>query len=138
MSLTPHNKGEDHMNFAEMKKLADKAKAKIDMTPEFYQFKTKGDCVTGRLKSFSEVASGLTEGTYLQYMFETDAGLVKCALGKATDKEIGSLITIGRVYNIEFQGKEKISGGRSVNKFKIYEIDEGMLPKGSEKEKVPF
>lgn len=126
------------MNYAEMKKASEKAKARIDMTPDFYQFKEKGDSVTGRLKSFSEVSSGLTEGTYLQYMFDTDKGLTKCALGKATDKEIASLITIGRVYSIEFQGKEKISGGRSVNKFKIYEIDEGMLPKTLEKEKAPF
>jgi len=126
------------MKYSEMKEAAEKSQARVNLTPEFYQFKQNGDGFTGRLKSFSEVQSGLTEGTYLQYMFETDDGLIKCAFGKATDKEIGALIALGRVYNVEYHGKEKITGGRSVNKFKIYEIDEGLLPKSGKDEKVPF
>jgi hypothetical protein len=126
------------MKYSEMKKLAEKAKATVDLTPAFLEFKKAGDSVIGRLKNVSQVQSGLTEGHYNQYLFETDDGLVKCAVGAATDKEAGSMMVIGRVYSVEYRGKEKISGGRSVNKFKITEIDESMLPKGQGKDDVPF
>jgi hypothetical protein len=126
------------MKYIEMKKMAEKAKAVVDLTPAFLEFKKSGDGVIGRLKNVSQVQSGLSEGQYNQYLFETDDGLVKCALGAATDKEAGAMMKIGRVYSIEYKGKEKISGGRSVNKFKIAEIDESLLPKGQGKDDVPF
>jgi hypothetical protein len=126
------------MKYADMKKLAEKAKAIVDLTPAFLEFKKAGDGVTGRLKNVSQVQSGLSEGQYNQYLFETDDGLVKCAMGAATDKEAGAMMKIGRVYVVEYKGKEKISGGRSVNKFKIIEIDEGLLPKAMGDKDVPF
>ncbi len=115
------------MKYAEMKKSAEKAGAVTDLTPQFFEFKTKGDGFCGRLKHLSPVTSGLNQGTYNQYLFETDSGLLKCAFGNSTDKEIESLVKLGNIYIVEFLGKQKISGGRSVNKFKILEVDETAL-----------
>jgi len=126
------------MTYAEMKKAAEKAGALKDLTPTFFQFKKRGDGFVGKFISSSAVESGLTQGTYLQYLFEADEGLLKCALGAATDKELSALLIAGHIYSLEFLSQEKISGGRSVNKFKVMEIDPSLLPKGEVKEDIPF
>ena len=115
------------MKYSEMRKAAEKSGAFTDLTPSFFEFKQKGDGFCGRLKHTAPVTSGLNQGTYNQYLFETDSGLVKCAFGNATDKEVESLLKLGNIYIIEYLGKAKISGGRSVNKFKINEIDESAI-----------
>ena len=124
------------MKYSEMKTAATKKKAMADLSPQFYKFDKKGDGFVGRLKGVSPVQSGLSVGTYNQYVFEVDAGLLKCAMGAATDKEVAPLMKVGNVYSIEYLGKTTISGGRSVNKFKVWEIDEAAMT--GEKGDVPF
>ena len=126
------------MKYSEMKKAAEKAGALKDLTPTFFEFSKKGDGFAGKLRSVSTVQSGLGKGEYCQYLFDTDEGLVKCAFGAATDKELSAFFEPGRVFSVEFLGKIKISGGRSVNKFKILEIDPSLLPKGEGEEDLPF
>ncbi|GAI82088.1 unnamed protein product, partial [marine sediment metagenome] len=81
-----------------------------------------------------EVESGISEGIYNQYLFDTDDGLIKCAFGGATDKEAGMLMEVDRVYSVEFAGKVKITGGRTVNKFHIERIMEEVVAIPDEKE----
>lgn len=126
------------MRYADMKKAAEKAGALKDLTPTFFQFKKKGDGFVGKFVSSSPVESGLSKGSYLQYLFETDSGLLKCALGAATDKELSAVLAQGHIYSVEFLSQEKISGGRSVNKFKIMEIDLTLLPKSEDEKDIPF
>jgi len=124
------------MKYSEMKKEAEKKKALADLSPTFFAFEKKGDGFCGRLKGLSSVQSGLSQGSYNQYLFEGDAGLIKCAFGAATDKELAPLMKVGNIYTVEYLGKVKISGGRSVNKFKVYEIDEAAMT--GEAKDVPF
>lgn len=112
------------MNYDAMAKEAQKQGAMDQLTPTYREFKKAGECFVGRLKAVSSVESGLSEATYNQYLFDTDDGLIKCAFGGATDKEAGQLMSVGKVYRIEFGGKETITGGRQVNKFRIERIRE--------------
>ena len=122
------------MKYSDMKKVAQEKGSVANLTPQFFVFDKAGAGFCGRLKGFSSVSSGLSQGTYNQYLFEVDTGLLKCAFGAATDKEVAPLLHIGNVYIVEYKGKEKISGGRSVNKFSIEEIDEAAMTVGIREE----
>jgi len=126
------------MNYKDMQKKAEKVKAIEDLTPTYFEFEKKGDEIVGRYKGRSPVKSSLGEGEYHQYLFETDDGLIKFAMGQSTDKEAGALMGVNGVYVVTFQGKQKISGGRSVNKFTIHKIDEAAVVGEEEGEEAPF
>lgn len=115
------------MDFKTLLNEAARQGALEQLTPVYRELKTKGDGFVGRLKGCSPVESGLSGDSYNQYLFDTDDGLIKCAFGGATDKEAGALMDIGRVYVVEFQGKELITGGRTVNKFSIQLVIEDMV-----------
>lgn len=125
------------MNYEEEYKKAKKAGETEDLTPEFFQFDKKGDMIVGLFKARSSV-QGRLGGEYNQYIFETDKGLVKFALGGASDAEVGTSFTQGVCYAIIFEGKVKLEGGRHVNKFTV----EMFTPGGSEpvggKDDTPF
>jgi len=106
------------VSYTDSWKEAEKAKTVFNVSPEWFTFEKKGSFVLGKLMGSSEVDSSLGSGTYLQYLFDTDSGLVKCSLGAATDKELHTVLKVGNVYRIEFLGQAKIKGGRRVNQFK--------------------
>jgi hypothetical protein len=87
------------------------------LMPTFIEFEKPGSQVVGKFMARNEVGSTETKKGYYQYTFETDHGLVKFHLGNVTDADAGSLMEVGRVYFIEFQGQEKLAGGKRVNKF---------------------
>jgi len=95
-----------------------------DLTPEYVTFKEEGDSIVGRLIGVTDVISTLNEGTYNQYLLETDEGMKKFALGNATDKEMINTLIVGGIYAITFEGKQQLKGGRRVNKFSIENIPE--------------
>ena len=110
----------------DLKKLMERAKANNqlkDLTPMFVEWTKVNQSILGRFKSSSDVAGSKGTGTYKQYLFDTDEGLVKFALGSATDKEFASLLIQGEVYQIVYDGQIKISGARKVNKFKLLWLD---------------
>jgi len=117
------------------------AKAKGEtkvLTPDYVEFKKKGDCVVGRLKGVVIVESPKTGKAYCQYLAETDKGLVKFAMGNATDNEVRDVLKRGRVYAFTFQSKEDLGGGRQVNKFLIEELDTEEEGPPLADEDVPF
>ena len=122
------------MKYSEMLKKSKEKGALVDLTPMYFEFKKEGTSIIGRMKGFGPVQSSLSDGFYNQYLMETDTGLVKFHLGGAADKEIAPQLRMGEVYFIEYEGKVKISKGRSVNKFKVLEID----PSLSDAKDVPF
>lgn len=93
-----------------------------DLTPSFFEWRDAGDMVIGEFVDKNEVTSSLGSGTYNQYLFRTDEGLVKFSLGGPADKEIAPSLVVGNIYAIEYKGQVRISGGRKVNKFKASEI----------------
>ena len=99
-----------------------KAGAVRQLTPTYHEWKSKGDIIVGVFISKNSVASTAGEGSYNQYVFETDDGVVKFHIGHASDTEVGEQFARGMIYAIEYLGKEKISGLRSVNKFNVEEL----------------
>jgi len=93
-----------------------------NMSPAFIEFKTEGQVIVGKFLSRVEVKSNKNDGTYSQYLFDTDDGLIKFHLGKATDTETGDHFIEDNIYHIEYQGNIKIAGGKTVNKFHIEHI----------------
>lgn len=111
------------MGYKEQYAEAKKGKTARDLSATYVEFKDKGQKILGKLLARNAVRSSLGEGTYYQYLFDTDDGRVKFAMGRATDAEAGALMGRGGVYAIEFLGQEKISGGRKLNKFKVEELE---------------
>lgn len=107
------------MTYLENWKEAEKNKAVVDVSPTWVEFDKKGKSVLGRLKGSHDVASTLSEGTYKQYLMDTDEGLIKFSMGGAADRELSSVLVMGNVYKITFEGQVKISGGRKVNQFRV-------------------
>jgi len=126
------------MSMEEMYKQAkERGELKV-LTPDYVEFKKKGDVILGRLKGISVVTSTSTGQSYNQYLVETDKGMGKFALGNATDNEIRPLLNNGKLYSFEFLGQEKLGGGKSVNKFNIVEVLEPAPPVTDNPEDVPF
>jgi len=98
------------------------------LTPQFHEWKNKGDKLVGKLRGKVKIESKV--GDYNQYLLETDNGMVKFHLGGAADKEVGSLLRRGKIYLFEYLGQEKIDGGRTINKFNIMQI----VPEDEEEE----
>ena len=82
----------------------------------------KGQIVIGKLISENIIVSRKTDGTYKQYVFHTDDGMVKFQCGSFFDNDQGALMVRGGVYSILFNGKKKIPSGNSVNDFEVIEI----------------
>ena len=113
---------------------AKRSGATKSLSPDFHEWKKTGQTLVGKFVASSPIKSTLSEDTYNHYLFETDEGLIKFALGGATDKEAGILMIPGRVYVVEYQGKIDISSGRRVNKFGVSELtdlDETPLEEGA-------
>lgn len=108
------------------------------LTPTYIEWKAKGDTIIGIYKGVAEVASSRGEGTYNQYLVETDNGMVKFALGSATDREIALALKTDRLYAFEFKEKVSIGGGRSVNKFEVSEIPMPDPIEGKVGDDIPF
>jgi len=110
------------MSYRELCESRMKAGQSVNITPIFVNLTDDEPVICGRFLSSCTVNSSVSDGTYNQYLFESDAGLVKFHLGSACDHEAGAVMSIGKIYHIEFLGKEKLDNTRSVNKYHIEEI----------------
>lgn len=111
------------MGYAEQFKKAKTAKEVKSLSPKYREWKKDGDVIVGRFLAKNSVQGQLGGGNYNQYLFDTDAGLTKFALGRATDNEAGILMGIGGVYAVTYHGQEQLKGGRVINRFDIIEIE---------------
>jgi len=108
--------------FRDMAAEAVKAKTGRSLTPNYLEWKEKGQDMVGVFISKTEIVSSAGDGSYNQYLFQTDEGNVKFHLGRAADSEVGEVFRPGIIYSIIYKGQEDIGGGRRVNKFDILEI----------------
>lgn len=125
------------MKYSEMKEQAERADAIKSLTPTYFEFDKKGDGFVGRFKGKIEVESSKGSGSYFQYLWDSDDGLLKCAFGRATDREMGQVFEVGKVYSIEYQGQVDIGDGKKCNKFNFDLIDEKSILT-EEGGRVPF
>jgi len=107
------------MNYKEAYTKAKKEESLEQLTATYLEFKKEGVTVIGRYIHVNVVPGKRPDTEYNQYLFETDEGLIKFAMGNVTDNEAGALMRIGEIYRIEFKGQEELTGGRRVNKFFI-------------------
>lgn len=108
--------------FAKMYQDASKKGAVINLTPKYLRWEHEGDQIIGAYVGHSAVTSRLGGEPYNQYLFETDEGRVKFSMGRSADNELADTFARGNIYAITYQGKEKIQGGRSVNRFQVEEL----------------
>lgn len=99
-----------------------KAKAIKQLTPAFVAWEKSGQQIIGCFISRNEVTGTLGGKAYYQYLFDTDEGRVKFSLGSSADGEVGATLVPGQVYGVTYKGKEKIKGGRQVNRFNVEEL----------------
>lgn len=107
----------------------------VNLTPEFKEFKEKGDKIIGAFVSKLEIPSQRGSGSYYQYIFDTNEGRIKFALGKVTDGAIADQLQTGYIYAITYNGKIDIGGGRSVNDVTVEFVAN---PEGLTDEGLPF
>lgn len=98
------------------------AKSARSLSAKYVEWKDKGQQLIGKLLAKNTVTGQLGGKAYYQYLFDTDEGLEKVALGTATDNEAGQLMQVGGVYSITYGGQEKIAGGRKINRFDVVEV----------------
>lgn len=110
------------MDYAKLAAKALKDGQTENLTPLYREWTEEGQVIVGEFRNKVEIESSQNQGTYYQYMFETNEGLLKFHLGKATDGEAGCTFTPGGIYHIEYQGKLNLKGGKTVNKFHIERI----------------
>lgn len=125
------------MTYKEQFADAEKAKHIRSLSPVWVKFEKPGDVVLGVLLGTSEVTSGLGSGTYLQYLMQTDEGLIKFSLGAATDRELSAVLKNGMLVRITYVEQVKIKGGRRVNRFTA-EIAEAAAEGEVASDDVPF
>jgi hypothetical protein len=110
------------MSYADDAMKAAKAKSTTNLTIQYYEWKEKGQIVVGRLLNRVTIKSRANGGEYFQYIFDTDMGKLKFHCGAFFDRDAGSLMEIGGVYSITFQGKKKLAGTNEVNLFDLLMI----------------
>ena len=108
------------MTYREQLKAARKDGEVRDLAPKFLEFRTAGEEVVGKLIDISTVDG--QHGSYKQYLLDTDDGVVKLQLGAATDADVAPQMALGAVYWLTFEGVEKLSGGRFINKIAVREL----------------
>ncbi len=123
------------MTYEEMAAKAEEDGRVKKLTVLFVPWEKEGQSVVGRLVNVSVVKSRKNDGEYNQYVFHTEAGMVKFQCGSFFDHEQGALMAIGGIYKITYMGKEKLPTGNSVNVFETLQIGEGMREK-AEKEQA--
>ena len=93
-----------------------------NMTPVYFRFDEPGVMFVGEYVGSNSVAGRLSDQGYNQYLFKTNDGLIKCAMGHVFDLEVGETLVKGDIYAIMYEGTEKLQGGKRVNKFKVEHI----------------
>lgn len=94
------------------------------ITPAYFKWEKEGEYILGAFVSSSSIDSKINDGSYQQYVFDTDNGPVKFSCGKVFDSEIGGNLKEGCVYRIEYRGKEKTQSGYNINRFDVVKVQE--------------
>lgn len=106
-------------SYEQQYKDAAKKKETEEVSVKYYTFDGEGARLIGRLLYSEEQVNEDSGKPYFRHVFETDEGIVATIPGIMVDNVLKARDYIGRVLAIEFKGKEQLSGGRSVNVYKV-------------------
>lgn len=101
---------------------ARKRKGAISLKVEYLKFEKPGDAVLGEFVSKTLIEGKEFDGLYCQYVFNTDAGPVKCHMGGAFDQEYAEMLKPGTLYLIEFTGTDDIGHNRVIKRYNVLEV----------------
>ena len=93
-----------------------------DITPQYFEFKSEHEVLVGRFIDRVPIKSAKNEGTYFQYLFDTDNGKVKFQCGGVFDKDAGSLMVPDHIYALEYLGKKDSGKGNPFRTFRVSEL----------------
>jgi hypothetical protein len=111
------------MTYKELREKAEKEKSGRVLTPAFVKMEAIGSNVTGKFVSSGIVTPpGENQTPYLNYLFDTDSGLVRFHLGSQTDKELAGAMLPGGVYSITYREDVKLAKGRHTKKYDVIEL----------------
>ena len=79
----------------------------------------KNEDLIGVLKSITPVHNVKLDSDYFSYLFSTDDGAIKCALGAGVDQDVKPFMRVGELYCVRFKGEVNTGKG---NPMKVFEI----------------
>lgn len=79
----------------------------------------KNEELIGVLKGVTPMHNQRINSDYFSYVFATDKGAIKCALGAGVDQDVKPFMKIGELYLVRFKGMLNTGKG---NEMKVFEI----------------
>ena len=113
------------MKYAEMLAMAREAKTTRELAPVFIKWEEEGQTVVGKLLTRSIAKSRANDGQYVDYVVDTDDGIIKFHCGNQFDEKVGNTLLPNVVYAWTFKGKRDIGKGRRVNEFSCEYVGPG-------------
>lgn len=112
------------MKYADIEKQARKNNALQPISSIFKKDWKKGETITGRLISMTEITSDKFKSTYFSYLFNTDDGNIKTALGAGVDQEVRPFMKVGQIFVIISKGTQDIGKGSNMKVFDVLRVPE--------------
>lgn len=87
-----------------------------------YKWDTVGQTLVGKLESFESIDSTKYAGTFIRYIFDTDAGKYVVIFGAMVDQVLADEEYIGCVLAITYDGKKSLDGGKRLNQYTVLRL----------------
>jgi len=83
---------------------------------------SRNEEIVGRLVSLTEITDAKFDKAYFSYLFATDEGNIKTALGAGVDQEVRPFMRLGETYLVRFKGKIDTGKGSPMKQFEVVRI----------------
>jgi len=80
---------------------------------------SKNEEIVGKLISMTEITDAKFDKAYYSYLFATDEGNIKAALGAGVDQEVRPFMRVGETYLVRFKGKIDTGKGSPMKVFEV-------------------
>lgn len=82
----------------------------------------KNEDLIGVLKSITPIHNEKLNSDYFSYLFSTDDGNIKCALGAGVDQDVKPFMRVGELYCIRFKGMQATGKGNDMKVFEVMRV----------------
>lgn len=106
-------------SYLDKAKAAKKAGKGTRVSAPVWKPEKEGELFAGLLIDKESAHSQRFGSDFVVYTFQSDSGPQKWIPGAATDAEIKSIVEVGQVYLIEYQGKEATGAGNERNRYEV-------------------
>jgi hypothetical protein len=120
------------MKYKEMYSQAQKNNQTEAISSIFKKEWKKNEEIIGRLINIQPVQDPKFNKEYYSYLFNTDDGNIKTALGAGVDGEVRPFMVTGEVYRVQFQGTVDTGKGSPMKVFKVEHIITDQEPEHSD------